>query len=228
MTKQAAQPTPPSNIARRRDAARTGNGDVYQGRRGEILKAAAAVFQERGVARSTLDDVAQRVGLDRASLYYYFGSKDQLVEELLGFAVERNVLTAEEIAVSGGDAQDKLRRAITAMLTSYAEHYPYLYIFVNEYLSGARTSADSEWMQQARDMAHRYDLAIRKIVADGIDQGRFREITDATTVARAVVGMVNSTSTWFRPTAPEQAERLAEIFSTMILNGIASAPPLHD
>lgn len=210
-----------SNISRRRQAASTGNTDSYRGRRSQILKAAAATFQEKGVSATTLDDVAGRVGLDRASLYYYFSSKEQLLQDLLRVAVQRNVGRAEQIAASDLDAKSKLAAAIQALMRSYAEDYPYLYIFVDEYLGGLRTSKTTPWLKQVKQMAQRYDSAIHKIVTDGMNEGLFHKVADPTTVARGIVGMLNSTSTWFRPESPDDADRVAEDFSALIFNGLA-------
>jgi TetR/AcrR family transcriptional regulator, cholesterol catabolism regulator len=210
-----------SNIARRRQAASTGNRDSYRDRRGQILKAAADIFQEKGVGAATLDDVAGRVGLDRASLYYYFSSKEQLLQDLLRVAVQRNVDRAEQIAASDLDAKSKLAAAIQALMRSYAEDFPYLYIFVDEYLSGLRTSKTTPWLKHVKQMAQRYDSAIRKIVTDGMNEGLFHKVADPATVARGIVGMLNSTSTWFKPQSPDDADRVAEVFSVLIFNGLA-------
>jgi AcrR family transcriptional regulator len=216
-----ADPEEQSNIARRRHAARTGNRNSYRGRRGDILKAAAAIFREKGVGRATLDDIARRVHLDRASLYYYFSSKEQILQDLLDVVVQRNVDRAEEIAASDLDARGKLEAAIRSLMRSYADDYPYLYIFVDEYLSGLRTHESTPWMDQVRHMAQRYDAAIHKIVTEGMDGGVFRDTADPTIVARGIVGMLNSTSTWFKPQNPGDADRVAEAFSVLIFDGLA-------
>ena len=52
----------------------------WQRRRDEILDAAERVFAEKGLGAATLEDVAARVELRRASLAYYFRDKDELYE----------------------------------------------------------------------------------------------------------------------------------------------------
>lgn len=52
-------------------------------RRAEILDGALAVFSERGYARATLNDVAERVGVTKGCVYHHFSSKEELLVELI-------------------------------------------------------------------------------------------------------------------------------------------------
>src|SRR5882724_10063541 len=63
-----------SGISRRRAAALAEGGAAYAERRAEISATAARSFREKGVRGASLADVAESLGTDRASLYYYIGS----------------------------------------------------------------------------------------------------------------------------------------------------------
>jgi len=89
-----------SGIGRRRAAARDEGGAAYQERRTEIVRAAAEMFKKNGYRGTKLNDVAEAMGLDRASLYYYVGSKEELFHEVVGTAVETNADAAEQIATA--------------------------------------------------------------------------------------------------------------------------------
>lgn len=64
-----------SRIAMRRRAALAEGSPDYLAKRADLIKCAAAVFSEKGYNSATLNDVAACFGTDRASLYYYVGSK---------------------------------------------------------------------------------------------------------------------------------------------------------
>ena len=49
----------------------------------EVLDKAATLFAARGFAATSLQDVAEQVGLSRTSIYHYFDSKDALLQELV-------------------------------------------------------------------------------------------------------------------------------------------------
>ncbi len=94
----AASKRQPSGIeGRRRTALREGNLG-YSTRRLEIIRVAADVFREMGYESATLNDVAARLNTDRASLYYYVGSKEELLHEIVRDVLEDNRRTAEEVS----------------------------------------------------------------------------------------------------------------------------------
>ena len=78
-----------SGIGRRRAAALAEGGAAYTERRAEIVAAAAQVFRKKGFTATSLADIAESLGTDRATLYYYIGSKDELFHEIVRDAAER-------------------------------------------------------------------------------------------------------------------------------------------
>ena len=73
--------------------------------REEILDAAAALFVSQGLAATTTRQIAERVGIRQASLYYYFGGKDEILLELLTRSVRPSLSAARSIEVAcGADA----------------------------------------------------------------------------------------------------------------------------
>ena len=96
-TKPSETSEPRSRISERRRAAlRNGRAD-YTAKRAEIIAAAAEVFRERGYQAATLNDVAERLGTDRASLYYYVADKQELFRESIKDVLESNLREAEAI-----------------------------------------------------------------------------------------------------------------------------------
>ena len=87
-------------------------------RRDEIVRAAASVFAQKGYAETTLGDVAERLNIHTAGLYYYFENKDAVVEAVLRYAASRMLeRTGEALeAVSGGSPRERLRAYVTAYL----------------------------------------------------------------------------------------------------------------
>src|SRR5689334_2023135 len=105
-----ADPDPDdSGIGRRRAAARDGKNRAYTLRRAEIVNAAAEVFKERGYQGTSLADIAEAAGTERASLYYYVSSKEELLDEVVTDVVKANLVVAETIRDASGPAPAKLR-----------------------------------------------------------------------------------------------------------------------
>ena len=79
----------------------------------EVLDRAVGLFAERGFAGTSLKDVADAVGLSRPAIYYYFPSKDALLEELLAgvtVSAARILENVEKRDRSLPDREDRRRR----------------------------------------------------------------------------------------------------------------------
>jgi TetR/AcrR family transcriptional regulator len=86
-----------------------------------VLRAAEEVFAERGYAGARMDDVAERIGIRRASLVYYFRDKRALYEALLD-DLFHDLLHRYEAALAGpGPLTDRMLRCIDAWATHIEE-----------------------------------------------------------------------------------------------------------
>ena len=212
-----------SNIARRRAAARGGGGTRYEDRRREIVEAAAGVFKRHGFRGTTLAQVADAMGTDRASLYYYVSSKEELFQEVVSEAVRVNLATATTIRDDDAPAPEKLRRLIESLMSSYADYYPVLYVLIQENLSHVAPE-HSDWATEMRRVNREYERVVIDIVETGQAQGTIRDAAPAWLVAYGIIGMVGWTNRWFNPneskvTAPE----IGAAFADIVLHGLAAA-----
>lgn len=80
--------------------------------RESILASAHRTFDEFGYAGSTLREVASRAGVDVALVSYYFGSKDNLFREAIGYPIDPGVLVQESLAVAPGDLGAEMVRQV--------------------------------------------------------------------------------------------------------------------
>src|ERR1700710_560332 len=134
-TSDAPDEKAPSGIGRRRAAAKDDGTAAYSERRAETKAAEADLFMKEGFRGASIGRVAQSLGIDRATLYYYVGSKEELFDDVVTTAMRANVEVAEGILRGIGPAPDKIASLITSLMDSYAEHYPFLYVFIQENLS---------------------------------------------------------------------------------------------
>jgi AcrR family transcriptional regulator len=219
-TKAASAKSPTSAIGRRRvAAAHRGGTPGYADRRSAIMSIAADLFKEHGYNRTTLADIAVAVGTDRASLYYYFGSKEELLDALVTHLVIENTEAAERTRDSEGPAPEKLRALIVDLMVSFAANYPMLYVYLQgnlSHISGKRAA----WAQQMREINHRWENAIQAIVQQGIDEGTIRPLADPRILANGVIGVVGWTSRWYNPARDLDAVVIGEAYAEMILGGV--------
>jgi TetR/AcrR family transcriptional regulator, cholesterol catabolism regulator len=212
---------PPSNIGRRRANARDDARAGYVERRDEIIKAAARVFKERGFGNTTLNHVAEELGTDRASLYYYVGSKEELFEELVSEAVRLNLRMALAIKEENAPAAEKLRHLIVGLMESYAEDYPVLYVLIQENLDHVGEGHD-KWARQVKQINNEFVDVLIEIIEEGQRDGSIAGDSAPWLVAYAVMGMLGWTNRWFRPdSSGASATDIGTAFADMVLHGLA-------
>lgn len=207
-----------SGMGKRRAAAQADGGAAYQERRHAILRSAASVFKQRGLQGASLGEIAEAVGTDRATLYYYVGSRQELFDVVVSEAVEANVAQAEAIRAQDAPAPEKLRMLATSLMTSYAENYPFPYVYIQEDLTRL---GHANGNAKAHEMNHRYDAAVIGIVQDGLDDGSLSSTASARTIAFGLIGMLNWTHRWFNPSTPgPDAVAIGSAFADMVLDGL--------
>jgi TetR/AcrR family transcriptional regulator, cholesterol catabolism regulator len=207
-----------SGIGRRRAAAQDDGSAAYQERRAEVIRAAGEVFRRHGFRGTKIGDIAEAVNMDRATVYYYVGSKEELFHQVVGDAVEKNCLRAEEILHGSGPADEKLRTLVTELMVSYAEAYPYLYVYIREDL---RAAGPSQWARTMSRFNKRYENAVVAIVEDGIAEGTFATDTQPWVIAFGIIGMVAWSNRWFDPnTSTVGAREIGEAYAETLVGGL--------
>jgi TetR/AcrR family transcriptional regulator len=98
--------------------------DQAKPRKEEILDVATRLFAERGYEGASMNDVAEQVGMRKASLYYHFATKDALYEAVLERLVASLQAALEAIYVSSGTYAERLD-AITETLVTVLASHPY-------------------------------------------------------------------------------------------------------
>lgn len=91
-------------------------------RRERIAKAAAEVFAEKGVEKATLDEIAERAGVGKGTIYRRIGSKDELVDFLLKTAAQSLTYAIGQGIKKKTDSLFQFKEAINALCDFYEEN----------------------------------------------------------------------------------------------------------
>lgn len=209
-------------VEKRRAAANGDGPAAYQERRREVVEAAGAVFKERGYHNTSINDIGQALNIGRASVYYYIGSKEELFHEVVGEAIESSVRAAELIQESSVPAAEKVRQLINALMHSYEEHYPFLYVYIQEDLNQVGRPG-GPWAEGMAQMNKRYEAAVISILQEGYDDGTLRQLAPAKVIAYGLIGIIAWTNRWFRPDqSVVSAREIAQAYGEMLLNGLVT------
>lgn len=192
-------------------------GESYKARRREIVRMAAKVFDEKGYEATTLNDIAARLNTDRASLYYYVGSKEELLQAIVGEVMEENVATAERVMAEAGSAPEKIQALIEYMIASFDRNYPHMYVYVEDLARIARQKSD--WARDVLSKTKRFESIVVRILEEGRADGSFRSDLPNHVSALALFGMINWTHRWYKPGSQHSPKEIAETFSALFLDG---------
>jgi AcrR family transcriptional regulator len=211
---------PKSGIDARRQAALKEGNAAYLTRREEIIRAAADVFRQRGVEAATLLEVATSLGTDRATLYYYVGSKEELLQEIVRNALQDVLEAAETIKRSRASTPEKVKALIASMVQNYVENYPHMSIYVEDL--GRIARQDSEWAVDVLDRTRRYEAVVHAVLAKGQRDGTLRDDVPVDLAALSLFGMINWMHRWYRPKSEFSADEIADSFTRVFLDGSAA------
>jgi AcrR family transcriptional regulator len=193
----------------------------------EIVETAAHLFYERGYANTSVQDIAEAVGILKASVYYYIRSKEDLLFQILVETHDGADVILEEVA-SRTDLEplDRLRlfieRHVADHLVRNREKVAIFYRDVSV-LSPARRAAISKRRRKQEKFA--IGLVEDAQAAGDIDPG-----IDARMSAFLIYGTMNWIHTWYKPAGEVSPEALARLCSEVVLNGLGGARPdaIHD
>lgn len=178
-------------------------------RRMEILEAAAEEFAIRGYHDASLQRIGDKVGLSKASLYYYVSSKSDLLAELLIAAVD-----SQPAQVSEGEPAERLRE------------------FMHTHVSRVCTTVEGQALADNSDVLmsktapanlaaarRRYEDVLASILRSGIASGDFRDVP-VRPVVKFIFAGLNSVPQWYQPSGEFPLERVVDDVMGILLTGV--------
>jgi TetR/AcrR family transcriptional regulator, cholesterol catabolism regulator len=191
-------------------------------RRQEVLDAATQLFHERGYAASSIQDLADELGILKGSIYYYIKSKDDLLYEILKDVHEDALVNMKTVEEMDGDALQKIRAFVTLHIRSDLESPARVGVFHRDF-----RSLSNERQRMIIDERRRYDRTLRKLIRQGQEDGVVCPDVDPPLAALAALGMVNSVYQWYRPSGRQSVLGIAHQFADLIVAGLVCDPSTH-
>ena len=185
-------------------------------RREQILRRAAEVFAERGVAQTSLEEIATSVGIKREALYYYFRNR---VEILLEIILPQSLSLLHGIrVVMAGDvrSREKLRSAMELHLQAFTPSYIEMTVALRE----EHVQIDDGRVKELRRVWEEYGACWETLVRQGMEEGTFRADIDPKIASFGILGMLNWMSRWYRTGQSAPIEQVAETFFMLVTEGL--------
>lgn len=185
-------------------------------RKAEILRTAAGVFREKGFHGARIQDVADRLGMQKGSLYYYISSKEDLLRGLVEEPIRAMNREVRALLDTGHPPAQKLARLVEMHLRYFQEHRDIFGIFLREDIELLDQTSDSD----LRALLRTYDTYWDELLQEGIAEGVFRDDLDRRIITKAIIGMCNGTFTWFDPGGRYPIQEIARLLADFALRGV--------
>jgi AcrR family transcriptional regulator len=188
-------------------------------RREAIMLSAGALFARKGVAATTVRQIAVEVGLLSGSLYHYFDSKEAMVDAIVSSYLVDLQARYEKVLAQPAGARERLHDLIVASLEVVEAHPHATEIYQNDvnyllqferfsYLRHAGRQVQDAWLQ---------------VIRAGVAEGVFRSDLDPRIVYRLMRDAVWLSVRWFKPSRAYPVAKLAEDCTSLLLDGLARA-----
>lgn len=186
-------------------------------RRHEMTAAAARLFSERGYHGTSMQQLADALGLLKGSLYAHVGSKQELLFDVVDEGAERFLARGRDALDMTGTAAGRLEAFMVGHVETAIEHLDAATVFLNEwrYLS-------EELRSIVRAKRHRYEGMVRSIIAGGVATREFRSDADIDMTARFVLSAGNWVYTWYRPGGSLTPRDIGRTYTHMLVAGLTA------
>ncbi len=185
-----------------------------------VLAVAVEIFNERGYDRTSMRDLADRLGIAKSAIYHHVTGKEELLRLALDRALAGLAAAADRARVLPAPAVERLEYLVRSSVEVLEAESPYVTLLL-------RVRGNTEVERAALDQRRAFDRFVAELVAQAVRDGDIRPDADAMLTARLLFGLVNSVVEWYRPVRRADTRSLADAVCAMAFDGLRTrrGPP---
>jgi AcrR family transcriptional regulator len=195
---------------------KNGKSVKWQQRRHAIVDASAKVFAERGYHATSTTELCEANGIGKGALYYYIGSKEELLAAIHDRVMDEVMLGADRAALAGGTPTEQLMLLGEELLDTIFRFPDHVWVFLHDF--PALTGKNADLFRQRR---RAYEQRVEDVFKRGFESGEFRP-ADTRLAVIAWLGMHNYTYLWFRAGGHFSVKDVAKSFADIFIWGLAT------
>ena len=181
--------------------------------REDVIRIAVEEFNARGYEATSMGALAERLGLSKSAIYHHIASKEEILVEATGKALEELRAVVDGALEASDDPVEQLRLLIAGTTRVLCEYPAYVRLLLR--LRG-NTDVELAIMERRRGITR----ALVDVVERAQAEGSLRTDLEAGVVARLIFGMINSIVEWYKPEGQYAPADLADITPEMVFTGI--------
>jgi TetR/AcrR family transcriptional regulator, cholesterol catabolism regulator len=191
---------------------------VRRNREEEVIQAAIDVFWQKGYSAASIQDVADRVGVLKGSLYHYIDSKEDLLFQIFNESHSQGSELIEEIGALDATAIVRLTIYLERYLLWYLENLERVSLYLSEWrhLAGERR-------KRVLEQRRMYEDFIVGLIREAQAQGDVRADLNPKHACFFLLGAVNAVPSWYRRNGKDRPADIASSYGQLILSALTGA-----
>jgi len=188
---------------------------VNLSRKEQVIRKAAELFREKGYAASSMRDLAQKLGIEAASLYSHIKSKEEILHSLcfdMAAEFRKSLVEVEKLNVS---ASERLRLGIIGHVEVMAKDLTASAVFMNEH-----RHLSQPYLRDFLLLRINYINRFKSIIELGVKNGEFKSTINTKLAVMTLFSSLNWMPQWYDPGSVIQPSELGQQLSDMLVNGL--------
>ena len=185
--------------------------------RERILAAAVQLFAQYGYHAATMRDIARISGIQAASIYYHYASKQALLVEIMDTHMRNLNANLQRIMQENTSIELRLHEAIANHIRLHTTYKAEFFIIDTEI-----RALEEEQRGVILPLRDQYEMLLQGLLREGMQQGMFRQV-DIKIASYALIAMCTEVATWFRPDGRLSVQQVIAIYTQMITEGLLLA-----
>lgn len=183
-------------------------------RRDEIVQAAANIFESHGYYHTSMDDIAEAIGIRKPTLYHYVESKGQIVAWIHDRLCDGFIARINQWIDEGRSPNRCLMSVMTDIFETLDAEPGHLRVYFEHH-----REIPEKYQATSRAKRDEYFRTVRDLIAAGVEAGEFH-VEDLEMTTFALFGMCNWAYQWYRPNGTLTPQQVAEMFWRIFASGI--------
>lgn len=184
-----------------------------------LRNAAVREFYRHGYEGASLQNIADALRINKATLYHYVKSKEHLLGNVLDYAHDQVIEIMNNVSAISADPMQRLRAFLELHLTWYLNNLELARVTFHEW-----TSLTGDLLESQRDRRRNYDAYVRELIRAGQAMGAINKDWDVTLAGNYIAGAINAVPSWYRKRGRKNAATVAKIYADMAIAMLAGKP----
>ena len=184
-------------------------------RKEQVIRSAAQLFREKGYAASSMRDLAQKLGIEAASLYSHIKSKEEILQSLCFDMAAEFRKSLQEVETKKVSASEKLKLGIIGHIQVMAKDLIASAVFMNEH-----RHLSQPYLRDFLLLRINYINRFKDMIEEGIKKGEFKENIDKKLAVMTLFSSLNWMPMWYDPKSNIMPNEIGQQLADMLVNGL--------